>query len=243
MIIMRFAILIKKLVAVAAFALTLNSSIAAISVYPISLSMNAQGSGQIKVLSSSDKTEYVRVSVKAIDNPATDAEKERDLSAEENFFATPAIFALSAGNSRVVRMVNMVAPEKEKAYRVYFESVDSMDHEATAGAKPNQAQLGVNMKWGALVLVPPVSPRNALTYNYQENKLINNGNIHLRLTSIGICPSKENDNACIWRQVAHAIYPDQFYSIKDIVKNKLGNKVIKIKFISGIDKTTVTQVF
>lgn len=209
---------------------------AAISVYPIHVTVNKQGSAQIKVMSASSKMDFVKVTVKAIDNPGTKEEKERELVAGENLVVTPAKFALSAGSVRIVRMVNIVSPEIEKAYRVYFESVDNLDDSILGDETKNN--IGVNIMWGALVIVPPLQPHEEIYYLPTEHQLVNNGNVHITLKEVGLCKSKNESEDCRWSENKSTIYPQQKLTLNNTGASSISSEdKVKIKYISSISQT------
>lgn len=213
---------------------------AAINVYPISVTTNSQGAAQIKVMSASANMNFVKVTVKAIDNPGTKEEKERDLVAGENLVVSPAKFGLSAGSVRIVRMVNMEPPQVEKAYRVIFESVNNLD-EGTPVAEDVKGSIAVNFIWGALVIVPPSQPKESISYISDSHELNNNGNVHITLKEVGICKSREESDNCKWAKNLSTIYPGQKLMLKTSDTPISSGNIVKIKYLSGISQTTIEQ--
>lgn len=220
---------------------TLFSGIAsaAFSVYPISVTTNQQGGAQIKIISASKEMDFIKVAVKAIENPGTKEEKERDLIAGESLVVTPAKFGLSSGTTRIVRLVNMVPPESEQAYRVYFEPVSNLDD------APNDDQknkVGVNITWGALVIVPPVKPVEDISYIPVGRQLVNNGNVHIKLSEVGVCKSSSDNNNCKWTKDARTVYPGKTLLLQGAEAQSISpGSTVKIKYISTITQTTLER--
>lgn len=220
---------------------TLFSGIAsaAFSVYPISVTTNQQGGAQIKIISASKEMDFIKVTVKTIENPGTKEEKERDLIAGESLVVTPAKFGLSAGTTRIVRLVNMAPPESEQAYRVYFEPVSSLED------TPNDAQktqIGVNITWGALVIVPPVKPVEDISYMPVGRQLVNNGNVHIKLSEVGVCKSSSDSNNCKWTKDARTVYPGKTLLLQGAEAQSISpESTVKIKYISTITQTTLER--
>ena len=220
---------------------TLCSGIAsaAFSVYPISVTTNQQGGAQIKILSPSKEMDFIKGAVKAIENPGTKEEKERDLIAGESLVVTPAKFGLSSGTTRIVRLVNMVPPESEQAYRVYFEPVSNLDD------APNDDQknkVGVNITWGALVIVPPVKPVEDISYMPVGRQLVNNGNVHIKLSEVGVCKSSSDSNNCKWTKDARTVYPGKTLLLQGAEAQSISpGSTVKIKYISTITQTKLER--
>lgn len=213
---------------------------AAVTVYPISVTTNQQGGAQIKVISASAEMDFIKVTVKTIENPGTKEEKERDLAAGESLVVTPAKFGLSAGTTRIVRLVNMVPPESEQAYRVYFEPVNNLDTTSPSEAQKNK--IGVNITWGALVIVPPVKPVEDISYIPVNRQFVNNGNVHITLSQVGVCKSSSDSNNCKWTQDARTVYPGQTLLLKDTEAQSVSPaSTVKIKYVSSITQTMLER--
>ncbi|WP_279204193.1 hypothetical protein [Obesumbacterium proteus] len=213
---------------------------AAFSVYPISVTTNQQGGAQIKVISASAEMDFIKVTVKTIENPGTKEEKERDLAAGESLVVTPAKFGLSAGTTRIVRLVNMVPPESEQAYRVYFEPVNNLDTTSSSEAQKNK--IGVNITWGALVIVPPVKPVEDISYIPVNRQFVNNGNVHITLSEVGVCKSSSDSNNCKWTKDARTVYPGQKLLLKDTEAQSFSPaSTVKIKYVSSITQTMLER--
>ena len=221
--------------------LTLFSSLApaAVTVYPISVTTNQQGSAQIKIISASEKMDFIKVIVKTIENPGTKEEKERDLIAGESLVVTPTKFGLSAGTTRIVRIINMAPPEIEQAYRVYFEPVNNLDDSSD---KDQKSKIGVNVTWGALVIVPPIKPIEDISYLPIGRQLVNSGNVHITLSEIGVCSSSSDSNSCQWTKDARTVYPGKNLLLKDAEAQFISSgSTVKIKYISSITQTMLER--
>lgn len=221
------------------------SSFAGISVYPISVPMQKSGSAQISVTTNSTATEYVKTTVKKINNPATPQENEITLSqaSGNGIIVTPEKFGLAPGTTRIVRLVNIQPPQTEEAYRVYFEGVPGLNNNEIKEQK-NQTKLGISMIWGVLVTVPPAVPRLDFTLDPASRVISNTGNIHLKINSIGLCPQQLTDDGCKWsKPVKNSIYPSQHATLDpDLFK---GNtyRVVKVKYSNWVDKTVGVKEF
>lgn len=218
----------------------------AITVYPISLGMKGSGSAQIQVMTNSNETEFVKTTIKKINNPGTSTENETMVSQSsgDTLIVTPAKFGLAPGTTRVIRLVNMQQPQSEVAYRVYFEGIAGLNDENTQGASTNKASLGVNMIWGVLVNVPPAQPRIDFTLNPLSRQVTNTGNIHLKITSIGLCPQSNTDTGCQWsKEVKKSIYPNQQAILDPSLFKGNHYSVVKVKYLNWVDKTSGEKEF
>lgn len=129
------------------------------TVYPMAVSINSQGEGNVRVISKSNEVQYIKATVFRIDNPSTPQEQEVEIKSGDatHLVVMPPKFALPAGSSKTVRFVAMEPEQKEKNYRVKFEAVPSIDDVAT-DKKDLSMQLTVNLIWGIVVSVPPQQP-------------------------------------------------------------------------------------
>ncbi|MDX7626798.1 fimbrial protein, partial [Enterobacter bugandensis] len=85
------------------FFLSFNPVLAAMSVYPMEVSVDTKGTSQIKLISKSDEVQFVKITLKKIMNPGTSSEKEviADESNADEVAVVPAKIALAAGTERV----------------------------------------------------------------------------------------------------------------------------------------------
>lgn len=221
-----------------------NTSFANIMVYPMSVKMNQQGAGQIKVISNSGHIEYVKASTKKINNPGTPQEKETDVTQgdSKSLLITPEKFALAVGTTRITRLVNMQAPTTEQVYRIYFSPVTSLDDEQAPDTTSVNNKVGVNISWGALVFVPPLKPEINFTFDAQQRRINNTGTIHIELSRIGLCPAQNNDAGCKWTPISKKIYPQQSFTLPASFP-AVTRGVIKVEYRNWVDKASAKKDF
>ena len=178
------------------------------TVYPMSVSINSQGEGSVRVISKTNEVQYIKATVFRIDNPSTPQEKEIEVTSGDanQLVIMPPKFALPGGSSKTVRFVAMEPEQKEKNYRVKFEAVPSID-DATDNKKDLSMQLTVNLIWGIVVSVPPQQPVAKLDIN-ADKKLINNGNQRLKILTIAYCKNSGSAE-CRTQTVNKNIFPGQ----------------------------------
>lgn len=167
------------------------------TVYPMAVSINSQGEGNVRVISKSNEVQYIKATVFRIDNPSTPQENEVEIKSGDanHLVVMPPKFALPAGSSKTVRFVAMEPEQKEKNYRVKFEAVPSIDDVAT-DKKDLSMQLTVNLIWGIVVSVPPQQPIAKLEVNAAQ-KLVNAGNQRLKILTIAYCKNNSKENCKI----------------------------------------------
>lgn len=85
-------------------------------VYPMSVSINSQGEGSVRVISKTNEVQYIKATVFRIDNPSTPQEKEIEVTSGDanQLVIMPPKFALPGGSSKTVRFVAMEPEQKEK---------------------------------------------------------------------------------------------------------------------------------
>lgn len=221
-------------------------SFAGISVYPISVPMEKNGAAQISVTTNSDTTEYVKTTVKKINNPGTSQENEIILnqSSGQGIIVTPAKFGLAPGTTRIIRLINIQQPQTEEAYRVYFEGVPALNNSNDKNEPKGAAKLGISMIWGVLVNVPPAAPRLDFTLDPVSREVSNTGNIHLKINSIGLCPEQLTDDGCQWsKPVKNSIYPNQHATLDPALFKGNNYRVVKVKYFNWTDKKTGVKEF
>lgn len=178
-----------------------------LTVYPITKDIGVgQEATTLQVFSKSPQTQYVRVSVRRILNPATPQEKETAPGSQQGLVASPEMFVLPAGATRTVRLISLVSPQEEEAWRVYFEPVASPDDELKDGAQ--NVQVNVNLVWGVLIRLLPGVARPQLARSADGTQLLNRGNVRLGIMRVGRCTP-----ACRWQQIDRSIYPGGTYSL------------------------------
>lgn len=192
--------------------LVAGSARANITVYPMSMSLGGieagieGGAGSIQVFSKTQDTQFIKVSVKRVLQPATANEHEETVANWEGagLVVSPPKFALPAGARRVVRIVGLSRPKNEELYRVYFERA-SVPEEVTPEAKQPEGSVSVNLIWGVLVQVPPAEPRAELR-RAGTGTLHNSGNVRLGLLEVGRCTGRD-DASCQWSPLNRSLYP------------------------------------
>ncbi|HGE6932757.1 TPA: fimbrial protein [Enterobacter cloacae] len=200
------------------FFLSFNPVLAAMSVYPMEVSVDTKGTSQIKLISKSDEVQFVKITLKKIMNPGTSSEKEviADESNADEVAVVPAKIALAAGTERVVRIVSLLPPKKETTWRAYFESVDERefnDDSVLNSSVKKSATVGVNIIWGALIHVLPITNVPALSYKIRTGEILNSGNVRMPIKEIGVC---KVNGQCVWSKVIKTIYPDMINSISGV---------------------------
>lgn len=213
------------------------SAQANMTVYPMLVDVGQKGTAQIAIQSHSTDVQYIKISVMKIINPATPDEKEIPVEqfGEETLLVTPQKLVLTAGSERIVRLVMLKPLPQESTWRVYFEGVseNAFDESLPVTGGPGQAQVGVNIIWGALVHVPPKNVNIAMNYIPSTDLVVNSGTLRIPLTEIGIC---SNNNQCEWRKETTTIYPGTKLPLSSIRFNP--EKKYKIKYLNWITHKT-----
>lgn len=210
------------------FTASLPNAHAHMSVTPMMLSVAGETNapGQIRVSSQSAQTQYVKVSIKRLVDPATDQEREEDVTSwsGRDVVVSPMKFVLPAGASRAVRVISMNAPQQDEAYRVYFEGVSGEEDEIAAVGDKINAQVSVNVVWG--VLVRAGAKRSQPQIERVSNVLRNTGNTRVGLMAAGNCSPAKDDDACHWHTIERSIYPGTTFPLP----KELANKPVRVKF-------------
>ena len=179
------------------------------TVSPMKMSVGGESNapGVIRVFSKSEETQYIKVYVKRVLDPAMPDEREEDAVAwnGKELVVSPAKFALPAGASRAVRVINFAPPEKEEVYRVYFEGVDApQDDDSSGNAGDRGAKVSVNVVWGALVRARPA--KAAPDFKRVGNMLHNTGNTRIAVSVWGKCTGP-SDDVCAWQPIEKSVFP------------------------------------
>ncbi|MBP1020186.1 fimbrial protein [Serratia fonticola] len=187
-------------------------------VYPMETSVGRSGSTQIKIASQSDDVLFVKVLVKRIVDPGTQSEKEviADMNASDALIVTPQKLAITAGNERIVRLITLSLPEKETAWRVYFEAVSENEFNDMPSVEKNAgrtADVGVNIVWGALVHVPPEHEGVSVMFNPETKALLNAGTLRVPLREVATCVSESH---CRWTKETATLYPGAELTLKSL---------------------------
>ncbi|UAL58108.1 hypothetical protein [Edwardsiella tarda] len=208
-----------------------------IQVSPINITLSSENkySGSVRVFSNSDKTMYIKTSVKRIVNPGTPKQQEVPVASDDNagVIASPQRFIISGQGSHLVRILPINIPQKEGVYRVYISTVpsDSIDQAST---NRRDAQITINVIWGVLVYVTPEHKIISFSYDNVSGKLKNTGNVHVRISAYDFC---YKEDSCQWKTINRAIYPDMNYKITDkapphsflFIKYQLGGAPVTLK--------------
>lgn len=209
------------------------------SVYPMSVDMNAQGESSVRIISRSSDVQYIKTSILNITGIGTNQEKETEIKNGDPtaIVVMPPKFALPAGATKMVRMVAMEPVKEETTYRVKFEAVPQLD-DPLEGAQNTKSQLTINLIWGVLVSVPPENPQLKITL-LPDGKITNVGNQRLKILKIGLCKKSQPDKDCAWRDVDNNIYPRASYAPKNI----LNYDRVVVQYWNWIDKSKHSQDF
>ncbi len=203
--------------AIFCFFMTVDA-VAAMYVYPMEVSLDDRGARQLTLSSKDDDVQFVRVTLKQIENPGTPQEREvvSDIGGDAGIAVVPSKIALAAGSERIVRIVSMLPPEKETTWRIYFESVDknTFTSEITgkSSGKDISTRVGVNIIWGVLLHVLPENAVVSMKYRPGSSEILNDGTVRFPLKEIGVC---NNQGKCKWRRKVQTIYPDMRIQLKD----------------------------
>ncbi|MDA8502716.1 fimbria/pilus periplasmic chaperone [Citrobacter sp. Awk 2] len=208
-------------------------SYANMSVYPMSVDMNEQGEGSVRVISRTNEIQYIKSTVLSVSGRNTPQEKETEINIGDPhaIVVMPPKFALPAGANKMVRLVSMEPVQTETTYRVKFEAVPQPDDEAL---KDNnvKTQLTLNLIWGVLVSIPPAHPQ--LKMSLQTAGLIkNDGNQRFKILKTGLCKKGQKEKDCVWQEVNINVYPGSSYTPKNI----LNYDRIVVQYWNWIDKS------
>ncbi|MFB3306002.1 hypothetical protein [Pseudomonas sp. AMR01] len=179
-----------------------------VMVYPMVVKINPvnPNKNQFKIFSKSDKTQYLKVYVAEVVDPATQQEHEIPVSimSGTGIVASPQKIILPSGGEHIVRVRTLSTPNKEVLYRVYVEPVTAEDSKYENN---DAASVGVNLTWGVLVYSPPINPLSSLNVNMKDGKLENTGNIHTWVKDILLC-SDSTPQKCEKVKIEKSLYPD-----------------------------------
>lgn len=182
-----------------------------IQISPMKVLLKNAQPGIITVVSKGTTTQYMKGSLVEVHNPGTAQESETPArqGSENSLVITPLKFALPAGNSQTVRVVSLGSGSEEQFYRAYFQSMTPEQMNSAEQDKNYQTSLSVSLVWGVIVMVPPANPVISVSYNPHTRQLNNNGNVHIFVKRIGVCPTSADDSACSWKDIKKSIYPHQ----------------------------------
>jgi len=213
-------------------------ALAGLTIYPMTVVVggNNNAPGRILVTSTSDQTQYIKVIVKRIVEPATDREAEQDVTSwdGESLVVSPMKFALPAGSSRSVRVISMRAQDQEGAYRVYFEGVAApTDDPAITSSAGIGTEVKVNLVWGVLVRLRP--KQSVPRLERRQGELLNTGNARIGVVAAGSCKTTE-DASCAWHDINRSVYPGSGY----LLPKDLATSPVRVKY--QIDGTDTLQI-
>ncbi|UEP46741.1 fimbrial protein TcfA [Burkholderia ambifaria] len=199
------------------FALSFVSSIADANmiVYPMAASIRSGGesAAQLRVYSKSESTQYVKVSVKRVIDPATPNEREENgtRSGDNAIVISPAKFALPAGGTRLVRVIPLGTPQKETLYRVYLQPAAPPSEDVSGTEGDVSGQVNFSLVWAPLIRVLPKASVPDLAVS--DGTLTNTGNVRLGLLDAGACQSERDESSCQWVRFERSVYPDQQFRL------------------------------
>lgn len=214
---MQLRSLVFSVTAIFCFFMTADA-VAAMYAYPMEASLDDKGARQLTLLSKDDDVQFVKVTLKRIENPGTPQEREvvSDIGGDTGIAVVPSKIALAAGSERIIRIVSMLPPEKETTWRIYFESVDKNTFTSGVTGKSSNkdisTRVGVNIIWGVLLHVPPQNAMASMKYRLGSSEIVNDGTVRLPLKEIGTC---DKQGKCIWQSKVKTIYPDMHILLKN----------------------------
>ncbi|VWC47155.1 fimbrial protein TcfA [Burkholderia lata] len=197
-----------------------TDGIANMLVYPMSTTIGRDGgsTAQLRVYSKSEATQYVKVGIKRVVDPATPHEHEVAVSrvGSDAVTVSPSKFVLAAGGSRLVRVIPLGTPHKEALYRVYLQPVPAPAEEAAAASDTQgnlAGQVDFSLIWAPLIHIMPKVSDPALSVSH--GRLVNTGNVRVGVLETGECRLEEDASSCRWNKVERSVYPDQHIEIKN----------------------------
>ncbi|HAG0390714.1 TPA: hypothetical protein G8S59_004010 [Salmonella enterica] len=210
-----------------------ESAVANIAVTPMTVTLAAVNkySSSIKVFSTSNETQYVKVTVKRIVNPGTPQQKEVKSSIDDGIVTSPQRFILPGQGSHLVRILPLNIPEKEVVYRVYLSSVAG---DFTNNDKQHEegAHVNINITWGVLLYVEPDDKKIVLSFDPKSGKVTNNGNVHIFISEYGFCKS---DKDCAWHKIERTVYPEGSIEIPESHTQAKGGLIVRYSSDRGLD--------
>jgi len=226
----------KKLTGVFLFSTMFFSihSYASMNIYPMETGITQNGVSELQVYSKSTDVQFIKVTEKKIINTGTKDEKEVDvdMASGDGLTITPQKLALTAGGTRIVRLIALKPPAQETTWRVYFEGVtEGKFNNIENAGKKEAASVGMNIVWGVLVHVAPQHVSVDLKYNTDDNSISNDGTIRTEISEIGECSTDTN---CSWKKYRVNVYPGTRIKT-DSFHFKPGG-VYKVKFYNWISQ-------
>ncbi|MCY0387238.1 hypothetical protein OVY01_08325 [Robbsia sp. Bb-Pol-6] len=172
------------------------------------ISAKDNGLGELKILSRSDVTQYIQVSVMRVTHPGTDHEKNVPVSPvdEPTLVASPQRLILEPRQVHVVRLIVEGSPNKETLYRVAIKPVAAPTAGVDHPASGISTSVGLSIVWAPLVTVAPAVSAPAWSIDRVHGVLANDGNVHLGVDKVAYCASETDANSCRWQSVKHIVY-------------------------------------
>ncbi|MCS2154525.1 fimbria/pilus periplasmic chaperone [Scandinavium goeteborgense] len=218
------------------------SSLANVTVFPMRVMLNQQGSGVVQVISKSTDTRYMVADVRLVEHPATPQEHEVKvkMGSIDSLVVTPARFALPAGAIQTLRIVNIKPLQQEVSYRVWLNSVPGSTPDVTvpAGNDDVKTAVGIEMSWGVVVNVPPEHPQVKLKIDASTQTVSNTGNIHTVINRIGRCSDSRH---CQWTTINKSLYANEKLDVSAAHIQGASLQNIKLEYTDPITHKTVTM--
>lgn len=186
-------------------------SSANIQVSPLNVYVSNNNDRFLTVRSMSDQFQYVLLDSKIIVNPATENEKEEKYSYSDKDCAlvfTPRKLVLPPGSTRKIKLLSTCVPNSEKVYRLNVSGVNDDTRKKTQlnNNEENTIKMSLSLSWGVLVHVLP--NKTEVSFDIDESKLFNTGNISVRVNDITYFDRK---GACEKEILDRKIYPEGGY--------------------------------
>lgn len=202
-------------------------------VYPMSADINSNNeeATSLFVYSKSEQVQYIRTRIMYIEHPGTPQEREVPAGddTEKGLIISPDKFALPPGTKKTIRVISTQAPEKEEAWRIYFEAVPELDDGPQTNGKRNSS-VNVNLIWGVLLRVSPAVPQPSLITD--GHHLLNTGNTRLSVIRAGNC-----DTTCHWQKINKSIYPGGSFDIPAGIKSN----AFRVEYHSGANSPVISS--
>lgn len=217
-----------------------TAACANMTIYPMAVGLDAKGEGSVRIFSKSNDVQFVKTTLKRINDPGTPQEKEVGVmgGTDKGLVIMPPKFAVPGGASKTVRFVAMEPVNKEVMYRVLFEGVPAIeDTPLPQENKQVTSAVNVNLVWGILVTVPPATPIIRLVLSPDNRLLLNQGTQRVKITDIGLCHANKPEKECTWKKENRNIFPDKTYSLPV----SAGYKKVIIKYYDWIKKSNSQQ--
>lgn len=205
-------------------------------VYPMSLEIDGkeQRGQTLNVMSKSDRTQYVRVVIKEVLNPATSQEREQEIESWQGkgIVISPTRFALAAGATKTVRIIALHKPQQETFYRAYFEPVTAEEQGLASADRQTSAQVSFSLVWGVLIRQLPEKSIIALTRDNALPGITNHGTLRLRLREYSRCPTAHADNRCTWQPLKKSLSPGAALKLADLA----ASQALRVRYLDAKEK-------